>query len=621
MLERYSDPRDLKRYSLQDLKKLAEDVRRKIIQTVAVNGGHLASSLGAVELAIALHAALDTPQDKLIWDVGHQAYAHKILTGRLAKLETLRRYNGLSGFPKREESVYDTLTVGHASTSVSAAVGLAQARDIQAQDFAVVSVVGDGAFSGGMIFEALNNAQNLRKFVVILNDNGMSIGKPVGTLARMITNLRLSNFYRAFKKQTEFMIGLIPAIGKPLRNAVDKLVSRTGGIIIQELAKRQKAGFFQDLGLTYFGPLDGHNISLLTVALKYAKDYERPVLLHVLTKKGKGYAPAEKEPSKFHGVAGFAIETGASPPAERSYTQVFGEELLRQAARDKKICAVTAAMADGTGLDIFAKKYPKRFFDVGIAEEHAVTFSAGLAAGGLQPVTAIYSTFLQRGYDQIIHDAALQKLPLFLAVDRAGLVGSDGPTHHGVFDLSFLRTVPGLVLAAPKDANELKDLIKLGLASQKLFALRYPRGAAWFSAEERAAQDLTLGQAEIVYGQAGAETVVWAIGTMVRQALQAVALLKGQGSLCIVNARFAAPLDKDLLRETATSARRIITVEENIISGGFGAAVAEALAELGISVPQTYCGVPKTFVGQGTVAQLYQDCGLDAAALAKVFHA
>ncbi|MDR1323373.1 MAG: 1-deoxy-D-xylulose-5-phosphate synthase [Candidatus Margulisbacteria bacterium] len=619
MLERYSDPRDLKKYSLHELKQLAGDIRRKILQTVSANGGHLASSLGAVELTIALHAALDTPQDKLIWDVGHQAYAHKILTGRLAKINSLRQYNGVSGFPKREESIYDTLTVGHASTSVSAAVGLARARDIQKDNFAVVSVVGDGSFSGGLIFEALNNAQNLRKFVIVLNDNGMSIGKPVGTLASMITKLRLSNIYRGLKKHTEFMLGLLPAIGRPLRLAVDKLINRTGGIIIRELAKRQKAGFFQDLGFTYFGPLDGHNISLLTVALKYAKDFDRPVLLHVLTKKGKGYAPAEKEPSRFHGVSGFALETGELERSERSYTKVFGEELLKQAAGDKKICAITAAMAEGTGLSAFAEKYPERFFDVGIAEEHAVTFSAGLAAGGLKPVTAIYSTFLQRAYDQIIHDAALQKLPLFLAVDRAGLVGADGPTHHGVFDLSFLRTVPGLILAAPKDANELKDLIRFGLNCSRLFALRYPRGKALFLDAERDARDVELGKGEIVYGQPDAEITIWAIGAMVVQSVKA-ARQTGR-NICVVNARFVAPLDKELLQATTKKAKKLFTVEENSRRGGFGAAVAEALTELKISVPHIICGIPDSFVGQGAVEQLYQDCGLDVETLARLFNA
>ncbi|MDR1453779.1 MAG: 1-deoxy-D-xylulose-5-phosphate synthase [Candidatus Margulisbacteria bacterium] len=619
MLERYSGPGDLKKYSLSELKQLAGDIRRKILQIVSVNGGHPASSLGAVELAVALHAALDTPQDKIIWDVGHQAYAHKILTGRLAKMDTLRRHNGISGFPKREESIYDTLTVGHASTSVSAAVGIARARDIQKENFAVVAVVGDGSFSGGLIFEALNNAQGLRKFVIILNDNGMSIGKPVGTLAGMITKLRLSNIYRGLKKQTEFMLGLLPAIGRPLRLAVDKLISRTGGIIIRELAKRQKAGFFQDLGFTYFGPLDGHNISLLTVALKYAKDFDRPVLLHVLTKKGKGYAPAEKEPSRFHGVSGFVLETGDLGQTERSYTKVFGEELLKQAAADQKICAVTAAMTDGAGLSAFAEKYPERFFDVGIAEEHAVTFSAGLAADGLKPVVAVYSTFLQRAYDQIIHDAALQKLPLFLAVDRAGLVGPDGPTHHGVFDLAFLRTVPGLILAAPKDANELKDLIKFGLSGSKLFALRYPRGEALFWDAERDARNVELGKGEIVYGQPDAEITVWAIGSMVAPSVKAA---KQTGrNICVVNARFAAPLDKELLRETTKKTRKLFTVEENSIRGGFGAAVAEALTELKISLPQVICGVPDNFVGQGSVEELYQDCGLDVETLAKLFDA
>ncbi|MDR1998142.1 MAG: 1-deoxy-D-xylulose-5-phosphate synthase [Candidatus Margulisbacteria bacterium] len=617
MLEQYANTGDLKKYSLSELNSLAADIRRKIIETVAANGGHLAASLGAVELAIALHAALDTPKDRLLWDVGHQAYAHKILTGRLDRIGTIRKYKGLSGFPNREESEYDPLTVGHASTSVSAAAGIARARDIQREDFAVLAVVGDGSFSGGMIFEALNNVQHLRKFVVILNDNGMSIARPVGALARMITNLRLSNLYQGLKKQTEFMIGLVPRIGRPLRNAVDKLLKRTGGLLIQELAKNQKAGFFQDLGFTYFGPLDGHNISLLMAAIKYAKNYDRPVLLHVLTQKGRGFAPAEAEPSRFHGVSGFDLQTGALEESEKTYTKVFGAELLACAEQDVKLCAVTAAMGDGTGLTPFAEKYPARFFDVGIAEAHAVTFAAGLAIQGLRPVVAIYSTFLQRAYDQIIHDAALQKLPLFLAVDRAGLVGEDGPTHHGVFDLAFLRTVPGLVLAAPQDGNELKDLIRLGLACGKLFAVRYPRGPALFLEPEREARPLELGRAELVYGAAGAETAVWAVGSMVAPAVQAARL--AQKDICVVNARFVAPLDTDLLRQTAGRAKRLITVEENSIRGGFGAAVAEALSGLNISVPQTILGIPPDFVEGGTIAQLHKLCGLDAETLARRF--
>ncbi|MDR2431846.1 MAG: 1-deoxy-D-xylulose-5-phosphate synthase [Candidatus Margulisbacteria bacterium] len=619
MLEQYANTGDLKRYSLNELNELAGDIRQKIIETVSQNGGHLAASLGAVELAIALHAALDTPRDKLLWDVGHQAYAHKILTGRLDRIATLRRRGGLSGFPRREESEYDTLTVGHASTSLSAAVGLARARDLQKENFAVFSVVGDGSFSGGMIFEALNNTQHLRNFVVILNDNGMSIGQPVGMLARMITGLRLSNLYQGAKKQTEFMLGLLPTIGRPLRNAVDKLIKRTGRLIINEVSRHQRAGFFQDIGFTYLGPLDGHNIALLMAAVKYAKSHKSPVLLHVLTQKGRGYAPAAAQPSRFHGVAGFDLKSGQLKYSGLTYTGIFGAELLRYAAADQNICAVTAAMTDGTGLNLLAEKYPERFFDVGIAEEHALTFAGGLAAGGLKPVVAIYSTFLQRAYDQLLHDVSLQKLPLFLAVDRAGLVGEDGPTHHGVFDLSFLRTVPGLILAAPKDGNELKDLIRLGLNSGRLFAVRYPRGQAVFLEPEREARDIEIGRAEIAYGRPGAPTVVWAIGSMVAPALEAAQ--KIGGNICVVNARFAAPLDKALLKETGQNARRLITVEENSVRGGFGAAVAEALAELKLAVPQTMLGVPDDFIETGTVEEQRRDCGLDAESRLRVFSA
>jgi 1-deoxy-D-xylulose-5-phosphate synthase len=608
MLTEKDFPLALKKLSRTELAKLAQEIREKIIAVVTKNGGHLAASLGSVELAIALHTVLDTPKDKIIWDVGHQAYAHKLLTGRARDFHTLRQYKGISGFCKREESPYDTFTVGHASTSVSAAVGIARARDLNGEDFSVVSVIGDGAFSGGMVYEALNNSHGLKNFVVILNDNGMSISKPVGVIATMITKLRLSNLYTGLKHNTEKMLHRIPMIGTPLANVIERMVNRTAELIITEIGKKEYAGFFQDLGYTYMGPIDGHDTSMLMAAIKYAKNYKSPILLHIMTKKGKGHKPAEDDPSKYHGVPGLDPETGSViSKGTRSYTGIFSEELVRQAEQNEKICAISAAMCEGTGLKTFAEKYPTRFFDVGIAEEHAITFAGGLATEGLKPVVCLYSTFLQRGYDQIIHDVALQKVPVFFAIDRGGLVGDDGPTHHGVFDLSFLRTVPNLIVAAPADANELKDMVLTGLHSNQAFAVRYPRGAAYFATPEREAKQLTIGQAEVITGNIGASTVIWAIGTMVATA---VALAKGNPDICVVNARWAKPIDQSLLKATAEKAKKIITMEENSIRGGFGAAICETLQELEITIPVEIKAIPDRFIEQGNREQLLRDLKL-----------
>lgn len=615
MLETYQGPADLKKYSRAELDQLAQEIRKKIIEVVATNGGHLAPSLGAVDLAVSLHAVLDTPTDKIVWDVGHQAYAHKILTGRLDRINTIRTFGGISGFPKREESVYDSMTVGHASTSISAALGMASARDIKQKQNSVFAVIGDGALSGGLAMEALNNAEYAVKnsnFVVILNDNCMSISKPVGRLNKIFTTMRLSGLYNGLKGNTEKILKMIPMVGKPATKIIEKLVDRTGSMVIKELGNKEYAGFLQDLGFTYIGPIDGHNITMLMSAIRYAKKFNKgPLLLHVMTKKGKGYLPAENDPTLFHGIGCFDIKSG-EPTAEKtkSYTKIFSEEIVRQGEQDKSICAITAAMPDGTGLQAFADKYPKRFFDVGIAEEHAVTFSAGLSAEGFKPVLAIYSTFLQRSYDQLIHDISLQKLSLFLAIDRAGLVGQDGPTHHGVFDLSFLRHIPNIVLAAPADGNELKDLILSGLSFNGLFALRYPRGEAPFREAERAAKIVPIGKGEIVYGQAGAPKVIWAIGSMVIPAIEA-AQKSGQ-EVCVVNARFVKPLDKELLQRTVTAATKLITVEENVLQGGFGSAVLETLEELKIYPLVERLGIPDRFIEQGTSEQLLKQCGLTA---------
>lgn len=613
ILEKYNGPGDLKNYSYQELKKLAEEIRAEIIEVVAKNGGHLAASLGTVELALALYSVLDAPKDKILWDVGHQAYPHKILTGRKEQFSTIRQYKGLSGFPKREESPFDHFTMGHASTSISLALGLAKARDINKEDYGVYAVIGDGSLSGGMAMAALNNLCMIKdkNFVVILNDNGMSISKPVGGLSTVITKLRISNFYTGLKYTTEKILSAIPMVGKPLTKIIEKIVNRTGAILIKEFGKKEYAGFFQDLGVTYMGPIDGHNLPMLMGAIRYAKKFNRgPLLLHVLTKKGKGYEPAEKDPTSFHGPAGFNVSTGELKKTDegKSYTKIFSEEIVKQAELHPQICTITAAMSDGTGLQVFAQKFKDRFFDVGIAEEHAVAFAAGLAAENLKPVVAIYSTFLQRGYDQIIHDVALQNLPVFFALDRGGLVGEDGPTHHGVFDLSYLRSIPNLIVAAPKDGNELKDLIKTGLSLNQPFAVRYPRGQASFFEPEREAKDLKIGEAEIIFGEKNHPIVIWAIGSMVQPAVEAAK--KSGKKVTVVNARFVKPLDLTLLKATAQNAQKIITIEENVLKGGFGTAVMEGLQELKLTIPVKILGVPDKFIEQGQRQQLIKDCGL-----------
>ena len=619
ILDNYTGPASLKKMSHKTLRDLAAELRELIIKTTAANGGHIGPSLGAVELSIALHAALDTPEDKIVWDVGHQAYAHKILTGRKDQISTIRQYKGLSGFTKRGESPYDIFGAGHASTSVSAAVGLALARDLAGEDYGVFAVVGDGSFSGGMVFEALNNCEKLCNFAVILNDNCMSISHPVGVISRIITRLRVSNFYTGLKNAADKILKNIPMLGRPLHRTIELLIKRTGGLLLEEISSKEPVGFFQDMGFTYLGPLDGHNITLLMAALRYARTTSKPLLIHLLTTKGKGFKPAELDPVRFHGTGKFNIENGEliGSAAVRSYTKVFGEELLLHGRENPKLTVLSAAMPTGTGTEQFGQEFPSRFFDVGIAEEHAVTSAGGMACAGAKPVVAIYSTFLQRAYDQIVHDIALQKLPVLFALDRGGLVGDDGPTHHGVFDLSYLRHIPNMVVSAPADGNDLKDLLLTGLAHNGPFALRYPRGEAYFRQAERLGGELPIGKAEIIYGTERSSIVVWAIGSMVQVALEAAQ--QSEADVAVVNARFVKPLDRELLAKTVANAQKIITIEENVLAGGFGSAVLEALQELKLSVPVERLGIKDGFVEHGPVAQLRQDCGLTTEALELLF--
>ncbi|WP_029918255.1 1-deoxy-D-xylulose-5-phosphate synthase [Pelobacter seleniigenes] len=609
LLAQIKSPADLKRLEKKQLPQLAEELRERIVATVATNGGHLGSSLGVVELTIALHRVFDSPQDKIVWDVGHQAYAHKLLTGRQEQFPTLRQLDGLSGFPKRNESEHDCFDVGHSSTSISAALGMAAARDIQGRDNKVVAVIGDGSLTAGMAFEALNHAGGLKeKLVVILNDNEMSISRNVGALSSFLSRKMTSDAFLRFKKETEQLLGYVPRIGRDLVNIAKRAEESLKGFMTPGM-------LFEGFGFDYFGPLDGHNIEELAETLRNVAQIKGPVLLHVLTKKGKGYQPAEQNPRKFHGVGPFDSLTGEvcgnkGVPAAKSYTAVFGETLIDLAGADQRLVAVTAAMAEGTGLTKFAEKFPDRFFDVGIAEQHAVTFAAGLASQGLRPLVAIYSTFMQRSYDQVLHDVCLQNLPVTLAMDRGGLVGADGPTHHGVFDLSFLRHLPNMTLAVPRDEAELQRIMLTAAMAPGPFAYRYPRGSGVGVPLLQTIEPVPIGKGELL--REGGDGVLIAVGSMVQEALMAAERLRAQGvEIAVVDGRFVKPLDRELIIAQAEHAPFVMTVEENALQGGFGSAVLELLADSGLSVPVIRVGIPDQFVEQGTQSELRALLGLN----------
>ncbi|MDA3902036.1 MAG: 1-deoxy-D-xylulose-5-phosphate synthase [Desulfuromusa sp.] len=610
LLSQIKSPTELKKLDKNQLSQLAEELREQIVATVATNGGHLGSSLGVVELTIALHRVFDSPSDQIIWDVGHQAYAHKLLTGRQDQFGSLRQLNGLSGFPKRAESEHDCFGVGHSSTSISAASGLAAGRDICGVHDKVIAVIGDGSLTAGIAFEGLNHAGHLKqKLIVILNDNEMSISPNVGALSSFLSRKMTSNTFIRFKKETETLLNYVPGIGRELVN----------------LARRAEESFksfmtpgmlFEGFGFDYFGPIDGHNIEEMTETLRNVSQIKGPVLLHVQTKKGKGYEPAEKNQPKFHGVGPFNSETGvvngSKPGSASSYTKVFGDTLTDIACEDERIVAITAAMAEGTGLKKFSETFPDRFFDVGIAEQHAVTFAAGLACRGLRPVVTIYSTFMQRAYDQVVHDVCLQNLPVTFAMDRCGLVGADGPTHHGVFDLSFLRHIPNLTFAVPRNEVELQRIIKTASLLEGPFAYRYPRGNGIGLSLAEKIESLEIGQGELLRN--GPDGLIIAVGEMVNEAFQAANQLAGKGiDLSVIDARFVKPLDRDLILSQAAKAPFIMTAEENSLQGGFGTSILELLSDAGLAVPVIRIGIPDHFVGQGTQAELRAQLGLDAA--------
>ena len=601
ILEKINSPEDLRILKKEVLPQLANEIREKIIETVSHTGGHLAPSLGCVELAIAVHYVFNTPEDKIVWDVGHQAYTHKILTGRKDKFFTLRQLNGISGFTRRDESIYDPFGAGHSSTAISAALGLATARDLKKEDYRVVCVIGDGSITGGMAYEGLNNVGHLgTDLLVILNDNEMFISHRVGAIAGYLTRILTLGLVKRFEKKVENFLRRLHFVG----------------LIILRIAKRFKVLFFpgmlfEELGFSYLGPIDGHDLNLLIETLERLKYFHRPVLLHITTKKGKGFPLAEKEPTKFHGVDPFDLTTGKllNQNNRLTYSQFFGQTLTRLAREDKRICAITAAMSVGTGLSMFAEEFPDRFFDVGIAEQHAVTFAAGLAAGGMRPICAIYSTFLQRALDQIIHDVALQSLPVIFAIDRAGIVGEDGPTHQGVFDLTYLRMIPNLVVMAPADENELQHMLYTAFTLDLPIAIRYPRSKIMGVALDEKFTSLPLGKGEVL--TEGKDLLIIAIGNMVYPAVESAKRLSKENIYAtVVNARFLKPLDEILIKGILKKLSRplIVTIEENVISGGLGSAVREIFTKEKVEILSL--GLPDKFIEQGKLEQIREKYGL-----------
>lgn len=613
LLSRVNSPKDLKSLSIAQMESLAEEIREFILHNVGTTGGHLAPSLGVVELTLALHSILNAPYDKVVWDVGHQAYVHKILTGRKDSFHTLRQYQGISGFPRREESVYDAFGVGHASTSISGALGMAAARDVMGEKYTVAAVIGDGSLTGGQAFEALNQAGHIKtNLMVILNDNEMSIAKNVGGMAHYLSKLRTTPTYSRVKNDIDYLLRRIPAIGDSVAKSAERLKDSLRYLLVA-------GGFFEELGLTYVGPINGHDIATLQSVLLNVKKMQGPVLVHVITQKGKGYGPAEQSADKYHGIGPFCVETGnvlkcSSTP---TYTGVFGQTLLELAQQDPKIVAITAAMPEGTGLKAFAQQYPKRFFDVGIAEAHAVTFAAGMAAQGLKPVVAVYSSFLQRGYDQIFHDVCLQKLPVVFAIDRAGIVGEDGPTHHGVFDFAYLRHIPGMTIMAPGNENELRHMLKTAVDFNGPIALRYPRDEGVGAVLAKELICLKTGQAEIL--SSGKDVALLGIGDRVNAALQAADILQKQGiNAAVINARFVKPLDEGMLRRICREIGILVTIEDHVLQGGFGSAVGEYLHAHGWgNVKLLKIGLPDHFVEHGPRKLLLDKYGLSAEKIAE----
>ena len=605
MLEKIIQANDVKQLSQDQLPELAEEIREFLVASLSRTGGHLASNLGVVELTIALHRVYTLPQDKIIWDVGHQAYTHKILTGRKDAFGKLRQEGGISGFPRRRESDCDSFDAGHSSTSISAGLGYVKARDLTGQDYSVVSVIGDGALTGGPAYEAMNNAADLKtNFVIVLNDNEMSISKNVGGISDYLAGLRTSSAYTGFKMGVSAALEKIPGLGERLVGALRRTKSSIKQLVIPGM-------FFENMGLTYLGPVDGHNIRQLTKVLKEARRVQGPVLVHVITEKGKGYLPAMRHPARFHGTSAFQIETGLPTKVSGpTYTDIFSTVMRKLGEREPRVVAITAAMAEGAGLKRFANKFPERFFDVGIAEGHGVTFSAGLALGGLIPVFAVYSSFLQRGFDQLMQDVCMQDLHVVFAIDRAGLVGGDGRTHQGCFDLSYLSMLPGMTVLAPKNKWELSDMLKYAIWAQGPVAIRYPRGEAYTGLQEFRAP-IVRGRAELI--REGSQIALLAVGNMVEVGQELAGKLQQLGQdPTLVNMRFVKPFDRELLKRLAQDHSIFVTMEENVENGGFGQRILDFVEKEGLDVRVVIAAIPDRFIGHGSVGWQRRQAGLDA---------
>lgn len=612
LLEQINEPNDIKNINPAQYKALAKEIRSFLIRKVSKTGGHLASNLGVVELTMALHLFLDLPKDKLVWDVGHQAYTHKILTGRRQDFDSLRQYEGISGFPKTSESDCDSFNTGHSSTSISVADGIVKARDLLKEDYKVVAVIGDGALSGGLAYEALNNAGRLKSnMIIVLNDNKMSISENVGGVASYLGKIRTSSRYTGFKMFINETLRKIPFIGPRIAKGMKTSKDSFKSLFVPGM-------FFENMGITYIGPVDGHNIPIMLNAFNAAAQSNSPVLVHVITKKGKGYKYAEANPSKFHGIGPFDYSSGETTSVKngRTYTEVFSSKMVELGGKNDKLVTISAAMSDGTGLAAFKEKYRNRFFDVGIAEEHAVTFAAGMASRGLHPVVAIYSTFLQRAYDQIIHDVALSHLPVTFAIDRAGIVGNDGETHQGIFDLSYLSHVPGMVVMAPKNAKELEDMLEFACNYDGPAAIRYPRGKATEKLEEFNTP-IELGRSEIIR-DLHSSCVIFAVGRMVKVLNEICEEFETEGvDISLVNARFVSPIDFDMIERFALDCDMIISCEENVERGGFGEAIASHLLETGYKGNFMNLALPDQYLVQGTPNQLRDSIGFDPVSLKK----
>lgn len=616
LLDRITKENDIKNIKPEEYELLAQEIRDFLIESISKTGGHLGSNLGAVELTMALHLVLDFPEDKVVWDVGHQSYTHKLLTGRKDGFTNLRKFGGMSGFPKRKESDCDCFDTGHSSTSISAGLGLVKARDLMGERHAVVSVIGDGSLTGGMAYEALNNAARLEtNFIIVLNDNNMSISENVGGISKYLNNLRSASGYLELKEGVYNTLKGIPQYGDKVVESIRRAKSSFKQLVVPGM-------FFEDMGITYLGPIDGHDVSAMKRVFSEARRIKNAVLVHVITEKGKGFVPAERHPARFHGAEPFEIETGlpSSPRTTANYTDVFSTVMTKLGARDEKVVAITAAMPDGTGLKRFRNMYPERFFDVGIAEQHAVTFAAGLAAGGLKPIVAVYSSFLQRAYDQILHDVCIQNLPVIFAIDRAGLVGSDGETHQGLFDLSYLSSIPNMHIMAPKNKWELSDMMKFAVNFGAPIAIRYPRGEAYSGLKEYR-EPIEYGKAEMIYEES--DVCLYALGSMVKTAQRVRETLHEKGIACsVINARFVKPIDEEMTEYAARTHHLVVTMEENVESGGFGEKVREYMDQLRTDARHAdkaaaiaelmVIAIPDEYVEHGNVELLKKEIGIDA---------